>query len=138
METKAIDLRKLFITMDMSQFHDVFDSEDKCLAILAASKWKDGFICHKCGGTRYGKGKGQYSRRCTSCKTEESATAHTIFHHCKMDLPVAFEIAYMVCSTPDIAASRISEILETRHMTCLNFKKKILECINTHGDLSRN
>jgi len=137
MEKPAIDLRNMFISLDTSQFKQLFDSEEKCLAILSEAKWKNGFVCHKCGNTKYGKGKKPYSRRCTRCKTEESVTAHTIFHHCRMELPVAFELAYMVCGRPEIAASDLSQIMETRHMTCLNFKKKILECIRTHGDLAK-
>ena len=37
------------------------------------------------------------SRRCTRCKTEESATAHTIFHNLKFPVNKAFYIAYNVC-----------------------------------------
>jgi hypothetical protein len=35
----------------------------------------------------------------------------------------------MVCGRPDISGASLSELLETRHMTCLKFKKKILECL---------
>jgi hypothetical protein len=136
-DNSPVDLRQMFITMDTERFRFTFDTTEKCLAILSDMKWKNGFVCHKCGNTRYGKGKTLYSRRCTSCKTDESATAHTIFHHCRIDLPKAFEIAYLVCGTPGIAASNLSEILETRHMTCLKFKNKILECISSHGDLTQ-
>lgn len=137
MENPRVDLREMFITMDTERFKVTFDTEEKCLAILSELKWKDGFVCHKCGSERYGKGKSPYSRRCTRCKTEESATAHTIFHHCRISLPVAFEIAYMVCGKPAIPASSLSQVLDTRHMTCLNFKKKILECIQDHGNLTQ-
>ena len=137
MTKPVVDLKQLFIALDTSQFRQMFDSEEKCLAILADTKWKDGFTCQKCGSARYGRGKKPHSRRCTRCKTEESATAHTIFHHCRIPLASAFEIAYRVCGTPAIPASELAQILDTRHMTCLNFKKKILECILSHGDLTR-
>lgn len=133
MTHQAINLRNLFEYLDTSGFQEAFNTEEKCLAILSEYKWREGFVCHKCGSTRYGKGKKPYSRRCTSCKTEESVTAHTIFHHCRLELPKAFEIAYLVCGRPGIPASQISELLDTRHMTCLNFKKKILECITSQG-----
>jgi hypothetical protein len=132
-----VDLKEMFVTMDTERFKSSFDTTEKCLAILSDLKWRNGFVCQKCGNTKYGKGKTTFSRRCSRCKTDESATAHTIFHHCKMELPLAFEIAYMVCGRPGIAASNISKILETRHMTCLKFKNKILECLNTSGDLVR-
>jgi len=135
MKLQSVNLQKLFENLDTGSFHETFDTEEKCLSVLAEYKWKDGFQCQKCGSNRYGKGKKPYSRRCTRCKTEESVTAHTIFHHCRLELPKAFEIAYLVCGRPGIPASQISEILDTRHMTCLNFKKKILECISTRETL---
>jgi hypothetical protein len=48
-----------------------------------------------------------------------------------MDLPRAFGIAFMVCGSPGMPASGISKLIETRHMTCLNFKKKILQCLES-------
>jgi hypothetical protein len=138
MGNNVLDLRSLFVSMDTSRFKESFDSDEKCLQLLADSKWQDGFVCRKCGKTNFGKGKSPFSRRCTSCKSEESATAHTIFHHCRIGLPLAFEIVYRVCGTPGVAASSLSQLLETRHMTCLKFKKKILECVSSHGDFARN
>ena len=129
MKNQEVDLSSLFAVMDTERFRESFDTEEKCLAILAGAKWKEGFRCRKCGSTQYGKGKKPYSRRCTRCKTEESVTAHTVFHHCRIELPRAFEIAFMVCGRPDISGASLSELLETRHMTCLKFKKKILECL---------
>jgi hypothetical protein len=138
MGEKALDLGAVFSSMDINRFRETFDSGEKCLQILAEAKWKDGFECRKCGCRSFVKGKSSFSRRCSACKNEESATAHTVFHHCRIELPLAFEIAYTVCGSPKIAASDLSRLLETRHMTCLNFKKKILECIATHGDFARN
>jgi hypothetical protein len=130
-----IDLRSYIVELDPAVFRQNFSSSEQCLSLLAEWKWKDGFVCRKCGGENYGKGKTLYARRCTRCKTEESVTAHTIFHHCRLDLARAFEIVYLVCNTPDMPASHISEIMETRHMTCLNFKKRILECVSAQKNL---
>lgn len=129
------DLRGYIIKLNPGEFQTTFSTEEQCLAILADWKWRDGFTCRKCGSKNSGKGKKLFSRRCTRCKTEESATAHTIFHHCRMGLPKAFEIAYLTCTLPQIPATRLSQLLETREMTCLNFKKRILECVNSGGDL---
>ncbi len=136
MESKrVVDLKQLVGKLDPERFRETFRSQEDCLELLANAKWADGFICQNCGNTRYCPGRTPFSRRCTRCKKDESATAHTIFHHCRIDLPLAFEIAYMVCGTPSIAASEISQVLETRHMTCLNFKKRILQCLQTDGKL---
>ncbi len=114
----------------LSHFKHVFPDDDACLNLLAEHKWKSGFECTKCGGTNYCKGKSVLSRRCTKCKTEESATAHTVFHGCKIPLVKAFEIAFMVCNIADISSYEMSRQLGMRHMTCYNFQKKVQACVN--------
>jgi len=117
------------------EFEMAFSTDEKCLEFLANEKWKDGFVCRKCGHTNYCKGKTPFSRRCTRCKHDESATAHTIFHRCKIPLADAFELAYSVCRNPAISSYDLSRKLETRQMTCWKFKKKITECIEKNGAL---
>jgi len=116
------------------EFESAFSSDEKCLKFLAEQKWKDGYTCRKCGHTNYCKGKTPFSRRCTRCKSDESATAHTIFHRCKIPLTDAFEIAYTVCKSPDVSSYELSRKLEKRQMTCWKFKKKITECIEKQGE----
>lgn len=103
--------------------------EDLLLKFLSDYKWKDGFICRKCGNDNFCKGKKPWSRRCTRCKTEESATAHTIFHRCKIPLPEAFRLASMICCEPDVSTYEMSRKLDKRQMTCWKFKAKISECL---------
>ena len=132
---RVVKLKELFGQLDPDRFRDTFRTKDKCLELLAGSKWAEGYICRNCGNDRYCQGRTPFSRRCTRCKKDESAPAHTIFHHCRIELPRAFEIAYMVCVSPSLPASQISILLETRHMTCLKFKKQILQCLQSGGRL---
>ncbi len=125
----------MFLKFKQLDFEDQFSTEEKCMEFLAGEKWKDGYTCRKCGHTNYCSGKSPFSRRCTRCKHDESATAHTIFHRCKIDLSEAFKIAYMVCKSPEISSWDISRKLEKRQMTCWKFKKKITECLEKKGDL---
>lgn len=128
---RSIKLTELVGTLDKDKFRDTINSQEKCLELLANAKWAAGFVCRSCGNEKYCQGKSAFSRRCTRCKKEESATTNTIFEHCRIALPIAFEIAYMVCSNPAMPASEISALLEQRHMTCLNFKKRILNCLQS-------
>ncbi len=121
--------------LDISQFNDKFADNDKCLKYLSDLKWSEGFKCRKCGHTNFCKGKSNYSSRCTKCKSEESATAHTIFHRCKIDLVEAFKIIFNVCKEPDISTYELAKKFETRQMTCWKFKKKIIDCIEQEGEL---
>ena len=132
---RIVNLKELIGQLDPIAFKKTFSSQEICLKVLADAKWAEGYKCRNCGNERYCQGQSPYSRRCTRCKKLESATAHTIFNHCRIELPKAFEIAYLVCGSPKIAASEISSILETRHMTCLNFKKRILQCLQDEGNL---
>ncbi len=125
----------LINNLDLSKFNDRFTDNDSCLQYLAELKWSDGFKCRKCGHTNYCRGKTNFSRRCTRCKSEESATAHTIFHRCKIDLVDAFEIAFDVCKEPGISTYELAKKLDRRQMTCWKFKKKITECIEQKGEL---
>jgi len=105
------------------------DPELAVLQVLANYKWATGFVCRKCGHDHYCAGKKPYSRRCTKCKTEKSATAHTVFHRCRIPLTEAVKLAETVCKQPDISTYEISRIFEKRQMTCWKFKTRIMECL---------
>jgi hypothetical protein len=118
-------MSNIFSQIGNIDLESAFQNADQCLELLAAEKWKDGYICRKCGNTNYCSGKTLHSRRCTRCKHDESATANTIFHRCKIPLNEAFKIAYIVCNQPDISTYDISRMLKIRQMTCWKFKKRI-------------
>jgi len=128
-------MKEIVGVLDVNQFNKKFSDNDSCLKFLADLKWQESYACRKCGHSNYCKGKSPYARRCTRCKHEESATAHTIFHRCRIPLMDAFEIAFQVCSTPDISTYELSRKMERRQMTCWKFKKKIIDCIENKGQL---
>lgn len=129
-------MKTLFQNITETEFNKLFSNEEDCLKYLAEQKWAQGFKCRKCGHTNYCNGKSPYSRRCTRCKAEESATAHTIFHRCRFHLPDAFRLAYLVCHNPNISSYKLSEILKLRHMTCWKFKSRIMECIDNQDSFT--
>ncbi len=119
------------------QLDELFSSDEKCLEFLAGIKWEKGFVCRKCGNTNFCPGKSPHSRRCTRCKTEESAAAGTIFHNCKFPLHKAFYIAYNVCKGNDgISSYEFARRLSLRQMTCWNFRAKIRNALREMGSLS--
>ena len=116
------------------QLNELFTSDEKCYEFLADLKWGDGFTCRKCGNTNYCAGKTPFSRRCTKCKTEESASAGTIFHNCKFSVSKAFYIAYNVCKgKEDLSTYEYARRLSLRQMTCWNFKTKIRQAMEELG-----
>lgn len=119
-------MKKLFEGIDELEFGRRFGDAGACYAFIAEMKWKDGFVCRKCGNDNYCRGRSPSSRRCTRCKHQESATAHTILHHCRIPVTEAFRIMYSVCCNPSISSGRLSDQEDIRRMTCWKFKKKIL------------
>ena len=120
--------------LQLEKFRDVFTDDISCLEILSDIKWKEGFTCKKCGNTNSCSGKSDFSKRCTRCKSEESATAHTLFHRCKIPLHKAFEIAFLACQAPVISSYEISRQSEMRHMTCYKLQRKIRDCKDDRND----
>lgn len=117
--------------------NELFASDEKCLEFLADLKWANGFICRKCGNTNFCAGKSPYSRRCTKCKSEESATSGTIFHNCKFPIHKAFIIAYNVCKgKEDVSTYEFARRLALRQMTCWNFKTKIQTALKSIDSLT--
>jgi len=115
----------------------LFVSDEKCLEFLSDLKWADGFTCRKCGNTNFCAGKSPSSRRCTKCKSEESATSGTIFHNCKFPIHKAFIIAYNVCKgKEDVSTYEFARRLALRQMTCWNFKTKIQTALKTMDSLT--
>lgn len=124
-----IMLFKEDISPELAQ--ELFTDSEKVLKFIADIKWKDGFTCRKCEHTNFCEGKTPSSRRCTRCKKEESATAHTIFHNIKFPINKAFFIAYNVCVLGnDISSYNYSDQLGLNQMTCWKFRKRIQNCIS--------
>ena len=131
----------LIFSKDISETvaEELFKSDEKCFEFLANLKWENGFTCRKCGNTNACSGKSPFSQRCTKCKSEESATAGTIFHHCKFPVHKAFFIAYNVCKgKEDVSTYEFSRKLALRQMTCWNFKTKIQSALKSMETLSDN
>ena len=123
--------------LDNKRLEELFHSDEKCYEFLAHLKWGESYECRKCGNTNHCPGKTPYSRRCTKCKSEESATAGTIFHNCKFPVSKAFYIAYNVCkSKEDISTYEFARRLSLRQMTCWNFKTKIQQALQQMDSLS--
>jgi hypothetical protein len=119
------------------QLEEMFHSDEKCFEFLANLKWANGFVCKKCGNTNSCPGKEAYSRRCTKCKTKETATNGTLFHGVKFPISKAFYIAYNVCKgNEDISSYEFGRRLSLRQMTCWNFKTKIENALSEMENLT--
>lgn len=123
----------IFGDLKLTEFEHFFSNDDSCLKWISEKKWENGFVCKKCGNTNYCTGSTPHSRRCTRCKSTESATAHTLFHRCRLPLPDAFLLAYQICNNPNYSSRKLSQQTEIRSMTCWSLKTKLLNCLKKGG-----
>lgn len=108
-------------------FYARFHDGASCLEYLAGLKWGAGhdYRCRKCGHTGHMRGKQPFSRRCTRCKYDESATCHTLFHKLKFPVEKAFEMLFLLAAAKKgTSTKQLSEELGLAYGTCLNFRRK--------------
>jgi len=79
----------------LNAFIREFHSERPWLGFLIGQKWSAGYTCRICSHKQFVKGEKWHHKRCASCKYDEYATAHTLFHNLKFPIEYAFTIVYI-------------------------------------------
>jgi hypothetical protein len=125
--------RLLKKNLSYQDFLEIFRSKEWCFSILANFKWKSGYNCQKCQNEKYIENNLNFSRRCTKCGYNESATTFTIFKGIKFPLTKAFFIVYVHLNEDHYTLDDLAEILEMRRNTIWQFKHKIEEEIAKNG-----
>lgn len=129
-------MEQRYKSLSLFEFQERFSSAEDCLNYLAEIKWKEGFVCRKCGHTHSCDGKAAYSKQCTACRYVESPTAQTLFHKVKFDLLKAFYIVYFVSTNKKgITSTELSRKLNLRQKTCWSFKRKVMKAMKSSGNL---
>ena len=75
--------------MTYCEFTKRFPDENSAIDFIVAIKYKDGYVCPKCGCVYKGIYHQKYNRRflyCNNCKSEFSALKGTIFENTHLDL----------------------------------------------------
>ncbi len=128
-------MTRIFEGITPEVFFEQYSTPEACYHFLENSKWGSGFVCRKCGHTNYCSGKKAFSRRCTRCKAEESVTANTVFHNCRLPITDAFRVLFSICCNPNISAYKISKDECIRQMTCWKLRKKIVSWMEKKGEI---
>jgi hypothetical protein len=122
-------------SLSLFDFQQRFTTDNQYFAYLAKEKWKDGFLCSKCGHTHFCAGNSLYSRQCTRCSHTDSPTAGTLFHKVKFPLLKAFYIVYFVSTNKKgISSMELSRKLGLRQKTCWYFKRKVMKAMESSGN----
>lgn len=119
--------------MTIIEFSKKYSTREDCLSYLSEQKWKDGYRCRQCGHTQYIKGNVCGSRRCKSCKYDESAMAHTVFHGVKFSLVKAFHICYRMSTKKGMSSYEIAKEVGVTQTTAWLFCAKIRESMQSSG-----
>lgn len=121
----------MFEDTSYDEFNKIYPDEASCLSYLAEIKWKSGYQCKRCSNSTFFEGRTLFSKRCTKCGYEESATAYTILHRSKVPINKAFYMVYLVSTQKqEITSEELSKILDLRQKTCWSFKQKVVSAIN--------
>lgn len=119
-------------SISIYEFNEKFNTEEKCLLYLSRLKWSNGYVCKKCGHTKYCSSKNKFAKQCTKCRYIESPTANTLFHKVKFSLVKAFSIIYFVStSKKGISSTELSRKLQLRQKTCWLFKQKVMQAMKS-------
>jgi len=128
-------MEQKFKSLSLFEFQSRFPDDATCKAYLAELKRAAGYRCPKCSHKKYCAGRGGYDRQCTSCNYVESATAGTLFHHCKFPLLKAFYIVYYIATSKNgISSTELSRKLALRQKTCWLFKQKVMKAMESSRD----
>ncbi len=129
---KITEERVLSKEVGFEEFSKTYPDHLACLRFLAEMKWGEGYQCRKCGHTHFCDGKTVLSKRCTRCRYEESPTAYTLLHKCKLPLDKAFYAIFLIYNRKgDITSVDLAERLQLRQSTCWSFLKKVKTAMKT-------
>ncbi len=123
----------MFSTLSAFEFQKQFSDRNACLQYLAELKWKDGYVCKKCGCKSFTKGYHPFARRCAGCRYDESASAHTIFHNLKFSLQKAFYAVFRYSKKKGISSYELAKEIGVSQPTAWLFHCKIQQTFESSG-----
>jgi transposase-like protein len=93
------------------EFDKRFASEEACQQYLFKLRWPQGFVCPRCGKTRYWKTK-RVLIMCSDCGYQSSLTAGTIFEATRKPLRMWFHAIWSVTTAkPGASATTVKRVL---------------------------
>jgi hypothetical protein len=110
-------------------FMERFPDEEACRDYLFHIRWPRGFICTKCGETKYSHIHTRNLFECTSCRTQTSITSDTVMHRTKLPLRYWLLVFYWVASGERCSARKLSKTLKLQYKTALRLLHAVREAM---------
>ena len=125
----------MFKGVSILEFQARFSDDNACKDYLLSIKWPEFYIYNKCGHTKYCDTSRYGERRCTKCRSVESATANTLFHKVKFPLLKAFYIVFFVSTNPKgMSSYELARKLGMNQPVVWRFKKKMTLTMASKGN----
>ena len=119
-----------------SEWKQTYSTQEACLNELSRRRWKDGFICPKCGHDKSYQLKYRHLRECAGCGRQVSPTAGTVFEHTRLPLPKWFAAIYLMgADQGGISAQRLSKMICVSWPTAYRMLRILRQCM---GDRERS
>lgn len=108
------------------KFNKRFHDDQSCQKYLADQKWSGGYVCKKCGHTKYTVRSKNQARDCNRCHHIESPTAGTLFHGLRFGILKAFNIVFeMSATSKGLSSSQVAKRYEISRTTAWAFMHKV-------------
>src|SRR5271165_2039445 len=109
-------------------FEALYGSEEKCRAVVIASRWPDGFECPGCGGRAHCIVKSRGLFQCNACRRQTSPIAGTIFASTHLPLCLWFRAMYhLTQSKQGISSIELGRRLGVTQTTAWKIKHKLAQ-----------
>jgi transposase-like protein len=119
--------------MSLSQFLELYGTEEQCNAALEKARWPNGFHCPRCGEQKHGLVYGRRHRRyqCRSCRYQTTVTAGTIMEATKLPLTKWFQAFYLVGDAKTgISSLSLKRKLGVNYRTAWLLHNKIMQAMS--------
>ena len=121
-------MRKNSESMTLLEFQERFTTEEACAEHLFRLRWPNGFICPRCGSTRYfvHSRRGLWECLNPNCRYQASLTAGTILHRTRTPLRKWFWAMFlMVRQKNGISAMGLKRLLSVSYQTAWTMMHKL-------------
>ena len=109
-----------------AEFEERYGTEEKCRAVVMASRWPKGFECPVCAGQAHSEIRSRGLFQCCACRRQTSLTAGTIFASTHVPLRLWFRAMYhLTQSKQGISSVELGRRLGVRQTTAWKMKHKL-------------
>jgi len=124
--------------LSLPQFLKSYGTEDDCRKRLFQVRWPQGFVCPKCGCTRYYTVTTRNVYQCTRCKHQSSLISGTIFESSKLPLTTWFLAIYFITQSKNgLSALHLRRVLGISVNAAFRMKQKIQHVMKSADDSLR-